>query len=383
MSANPPPAGRLAWIDQLRTLAIVLVVNMHACVTYSHVGSWYVSDGPDPEPVKKLLFLIWQGHLQAFFMGILFLLAGYFAHRSLERRGTAPFLRERLLRLGLPALVYMVALHPLIRYVINPNRDEFIPHAYFWYLVDFRFLSGSGPMWFALALLIFCAVLAAWRRLVPPAAPAGRPTGAVPRSGAVAAWAGVLVLSTFLIRTVQPIGTSVLNMQLCYFPQYVMAFAAGVAAARNDWLQALARSRLARRAGWTALFLGPVALVGVLVAGGILKGADLQAFAGGWRLQSLGLSAWEQLAGFGLGLGALAFCSGKLARVTPLSEWLSRRSFGVYFLHAPVLVLFTVILRPWGIDPFFKVSILTAAGLAVSFALSEVASRIPGLRAIV
>jgi hypothetical protein len=172
-------------------------------------------------------------------------------------------------------------------------------------------------------------------------------------------------------------------MQLCYFPQYVMAFAAGVAAARNDWLQALARSRLARRAGWTALFLGPVALVGVLVAGGILKGADLQAFAGGWRPQSLGLAAWEQLAGFGLGLGALAFCSGKLARVTPLCDWLSRRSFGVYFLHAPVLVLFTVFLRKFDIDPFFKVSILTASGLAASFALSEAASRIPGLRAIV
>ena len=356
---------------------------MHACVTYSHVGSWYVSDGPDPVPVKKLLFLIWQGHLQAFFMGILFLLAGYFAHRSLERRGTASFLKERLLRLGLPALVYMVALHPLIRYVINPNLDEFIPHAYFWYLVDFRFLWGSGPMWFALALLGFCAALAGWRRLFPAVAPAAGPTGTVPRAGAIASWVLVLVLSTFLIRTVQPLGTSVLNMQLCFFPQYVMAFAAGVAASRNGWLQPLARSKLARRAGWTALFLGPVALVSVLVAGGVLKGADLQVFAGGWRLQAFGLAAWEQLAGFGLGLGALAFCSGKLARATPLSEWLSSRSFGVYFLHAPVLVLFTVLLRRFDIDPFFKVSILTAAGLVVSFALSEVASRIPGLRAIV
>ena len=34
----PSPASRFAWIDNLRTLVIVLVVNMHACVTYSHVG---------------------------------------------------------------------------------------------------------------------------------------------------------------------------------------------------------------------------------------------------------------------------------------------------------------------------------------------------------
>jgi glucan biosynthesis protein C len=84
---------------------VVLVVNMHACVTYSHVGSWYVNEAPDPPLPIKLAFLFWQGHLQSFFMAILFLVAGYFAHGSLERRGPAGFVRERLVRLGLPTLL--------------------------------------------------------------------------------------------------------------------------------------------------------------------------------------------------------------------------------------------------------------------------------------
>ena len=102
MGQTPSPA-RIAWIDNLRTLMIVLVVNMHACVTYSHVGGWYRMEDPEPAMPVKIAFILWQGHLQAFFMGLLFFLAGVFAHRSLERRGAGAFLKERGRRLGLVA----------------------------------------------------------------------------------------------------------------------------------------------------------------------------------------------------------------------------------------------------------------------------------------
>src|SRR5262252_7296895 len=97
---------RLAWIDNLRSFVIVLVVNMHACVTYSHVGSWYITEPPEPPMPVKISFLFWQGHLQAFFMGLLFFISGVFAQKSLRRRGMSDFLRERAMRLCLPALFY-------------------------------------------------------------------------------------------------------------------------------------------------------------------------------------------------------------------------------------------------------------------------------------
>ncbi len=376
------PGERLAWVDELRTLAIVLVLNMHACVTYSHVGSWYVQEPPDPPMATKVVFLFWQGHLQAFFMGILFLIGGYFAHGSLLRRGPAGFLRERLVRLGIPTLLYVAVLHPVIVYLINPNGNAYGPLAgvYLRYYSRGRFLSGTGPMWFAAALLAFSAALACWRLVGPRAG--GAPSGRMPGAGAIGIWAAALVAATFLVRTVQPIGQSVLNMQLCFFPQYILAFAAGVAAARGRWLVALARSRFARRAGWTGLVLGPFALAGVLAAAGVLRGSGMAALSGGWHPEALGLAAWEQLAGLSLGLGALAFCSGRLDVSTPLARWLSERSFGVYLFHPVVLVLLTVLLRPLDTNPFFKVSILTAAGLAGSFLVSDLARRVPGLGAI-
>lgn len=39
-------------------------------------------------------------------MGFFFLLSGYFAAISYERKGAVRFARERLLRLGIPLLVY-------------------------------------------------------------------------------------------------------------------------------------------------------------------------------------------------------------------------------------------------------------------------------------
>jgi len=381
---RPGAAARLAWVDQLRTLMIVLVVNMHACVTYSHVGSWYLNEGPDPPRHIKIAFVFWQSHLQSFFMGILFLVAGYFAHGSLERRGPAGFVRERLMRLGLPTLLYMLVLGALILFVIIPEGNDLrsLPGTYLRYVTHGRFLGGSGPMWFAAALLIFSAVLAGWRSLRSLPSGRGAPGGRVPRPAAILACALALAAATFLVRTVQPLGTSVLNLQLGYFPQYILAFGAGVAAARGSWFQPLARSALARRAGWLGLVLGPIALAGVLVAGGILRGTGGEVFSGGWNPAALGLATWEQLAGMGLGLGALAFCSGELDKRTPLSRWLAERSFGVYLFHPVVLVLLTVALRRFSLDPFLNVSMLTAAGLCGSFAVADVARRIPGFREI-
>ena len=269
-------------------------------------------------------------------MGILFLIAGYFAFGSLARKGPGGFVRERCFRLGLPTLLYMLFLHPLIVFVINPWGNHFnsVGASYARYLYTFAFLGGSGPMWFAAALLAFSAVLAALkvrRRDPAAAAEASRP----PSARALWAWGAVAFTATFLARTVQPVGSSILNMQLCYFPQYVLAFAAGYVAARDGWLAALARSRAAKRAGWFGLVLGPPAFVGVLLAGGIVRRGNGDIFGGGWNMPSLGYAAWEQFTGLGLGLGALAFCSAKLNDATRLSRWLNDRAFGVYLFRLP------------------------------------------------
>ncbi|MBI3418418.1 MAG: acyltransferase [Verrucomicrobia bacterium] len=382
----PSSSSRFAWIDNLRTTVIVLVVNMHACVTYSHVGGWYVTEQPEPSLSEKIPFIFWQGHLQAFFMGLLFFLAGVFALRSLERHGAAKFLRERWLRLGLPALLYMVLIHPFIVYVLLgapriPNRPP-LGTLYADYVTSVRVLRGNGPLWFALALLAFCLALVAWRTASRQLRPTPDRKSSAPSPTSLLVFGCVLVVTTFAIRLVQPIGTDVLNFQLCFFPQYVAAFIAGVAAGRDGWLQELATARRARVAGWLGLIGGPMLLAGVIALGGPPPERGSNPYAGGWQGQAFGLAMWEQLAGLGLGLGMLALFRARLNRDHAIARWLSERAFGVYVLHAPILVALTPLLRPLHANAFVNVALLTALGLIASYAAADLARRIPGLRAI-
>lgn len=369
---------------------IVLVVNMHACVTYSHVGDWYVKIDPEPTLAAKVPFIVWQGMLQSFFMGLLFFLAAYFAAGALARRGPGGFARERLFRLGLPALLYIAVIHPFIVLGLNPWGANFGSKLAWYgrYLASGRFVGESGPLWFAIVLLIFCLVLAAWprgaethlrqgfggqanRSIAETAPPAGK---------RLLGFALVIGLASFAVRLVQPIETSVLNIQLCFCAQYVAWFVAGLHAARHGWLAAFAASPVARRAGWIALIGGPVVLLALLVAGS--KDVPIQVFFGGMHWQAAALALWEQFTGLGLAVGALALFARRSNVDSPAWRWFSDRSFGVYVLHTPVLIALTMLFRPLPHHLYGLVALLTVTGLVASYALADVARRIPGLRAI-
>ncbi len=360
---------------------VLLVVNMHACVTYSHVGSWYVMESPEPDLSVKIPFLYWQGHLQAFFMGLLFFLAGVFAHGACARRGPGAFVRERLLRLGAPALFYMVLIQPFINYILL-RRPDWPPSSqlYWRYLTSVRVLGGSGPLWFALALLVFCCVFALWRTLRP--VPATSPNRPPPTWPVVVAFGWMLVVTTFAVRIVQPLDTNILNMQLCFFSQYIAVFSVGVLAGRFGWLNALASSRLAAGAGWLVLVAGPLGLTAALILGGVTKTGDFQPYRGGWHGQAFGLAAWDQLSGVALGLGAMALFQRRFNSDGPVARWMAQHSFGVYVLHAPILVALVPLLHPLPGGPVVKMLMLTALGLVLSHAAAFGAKQIPGVRRI-
>src|SRR5579862_5708643 len=118
------PKARVEFIDNLRWVMIVLVVAMHAAVTYSHLGSWYFMEDPKPGTIVLVVFATFQIFLQAFFMGLLFLIAGYFVPGAFDRKTPGNFLRDRAMRLGLPSLFYMLLLHPLAVYGLLRHFDD-------------------------------------------------------------------------------------------------------------------------------------------------------------------------------------------------------------------------------------------------------------------
>jgi hypothetical protein len=81
-----------------------LVILHHTAITYGGPGGWFWRENETSAAPSSLLFTLFCATNQAYFMGFFFLLAGYFTPRALERKGYKAFLRDRVLRLGLPLL---------------------------------------------------------------------------------------------------------------------------------------------------------------------------------------------------------------------------------------------------------------------------------------
>ena len=104
-------AQREFYIDRLRSVMIALVILLHTAITYGASGLWFYQEREPSGALSSMLLTTFTATKQAYFMGLLFLLAGYFTPASLERKGYGHFLGNRFLRLGLPLLAFAAGRH--------------------------------------------------------------------------------------------------------------------------------------------------------------------------------------------------------------------------------------------------------------------------------
>ena len=107
---------RLFYIDNLRIFLISLVVLLHLNITYGGPGDWYYneSEAGFPEIILQAMFNITN---QAFFMGMFFFISAFFTAASIQRKSIGKFLKDRLIRLGIPLLVFYFLLNPLTNFI--------------------------------------------------------------------------------------------------------------------------------------------------------------------------------------------------------------------------------------------------------------------------
>ncbi len=376
---------RLLFIDNIRWTLIALVICHHAACTYGQAGSWYLQF-PTQSLATRIILLTFLVLNQAFFMGFLFFFAGYFSPGAFDDKGFSRFLRDRAIRLGIPSAFFMLVIHPftvywLLRRFYDPSRPSLV-NAYPAFLTSGKVLSSSGPMWFALALLIFCAVYALIRLITPATAMPSRPPQLSPLPGHLSVLVFLLVMATctFLVRLVQPIGVSILNMQFCFFSQYILLYALGIRAYRNNWLRRIDYSfgilwmKLACLAGIPAWFL-------LLTTSGFLNGG--RDALGGWHWQSAAFCLWESFFCVGMCLGLTVLFRDRFNTQSRVTEWLSRNSFSAYLFHTPLLVAVTLALQPFPAPALFKFVIAGALAVPITFLVSGlIRERIPGIRQI-
>jgi peptidoglycan/LPS O-acetylase OafA/YrhL len=116
----PEPAGnRILFLDNIRYLMIVFVVLQHTGNGYASLtSSWYVWD---PATTTKLFDAI-RLIIDVFIMPVLFFIAGYFTLPSIRKKGTGVFLKDKFLRLGIPWLICVIFIVPIVSYIQHYRR---------------------------------------------------------------------------------------------------------------------------------------------------------------------------------------------------------------------------------------------------------------------
>ena len=111
--------NRLTFFDNLRYLLVLCVVLQHASFAYSGLTWWPVSDGNTSVVAGWL-----SSMFDAFTMPLLFYIAGYFALPTMQKKGIAQFLMGKLKRLGIPWLVCIVTICPILPLIYHYTRER-------------------------------------------------------------------------------------------------------------------------------------------------------------------------------------------------------------------------------------------------------------------
>ena len=352
---------RFWYIDNIRLFVIVCVVMHHLAVTYSGFGSWYYVANTNLGTLSTVWFAFYLSFQQAYFMGLLFIIAGYFVPASFDRKGFNQFVSGRFNRLMIPSLIYMVVITPFIGLVELGHKPTGFTLS--------GFLSGTGVMWFAVALFFFSLIYAILRRTLSQPIPAfdGKRLEPSPRNITILIL--VIAVFAFLIRIFQPIGTNVLNMQLCYFASYIVLFLVGIIAYRTSLF-----ARISYRTGKRWLLSGIV--LGFLVWVFVVSGASnspggTTSIFGGLTWWSALYSTWESFVAVAMGIGLIAIFREKFNHQSQIIKTLSDNSFAVYMFHPPIIVAVALVFSSVALPPIVKWLVLCVVCVPFCFTLTH------------
>lgn len=145
--AAPRSKARNLSLDRARTFLTLVVLLHHAVIPYTYFGH--------TDPTSWAGFDMVVLATDSFFMAMFFFLSGLFTWPGIARKAPSVFLRDRLLRLGLPFAIAAFTVIPLAYYAIALRHDPGLSFTAFWWKTITVGPWPSGPIWFVWVLLAF------------------------------------------------------------------------------------------------------------------------------------------------------------------------------------------------------------------------------------
>src|ERR1700756_5130228 len=143
--AAPKVKARNLSLDRARTFLTLVVLLHHAVIPYTYYGH------TDPKEFFGFDMIVLA--TDSFFMAMFFFLSGLFVWPGIARKAPQVFLRDRLLRLGLPFVIAALTIIPIAYYALELQEHHEETFSAFWWKTVTVGPWPSGPVWFIWVLL--------------------------------------------------------------------------------------------------------------------------------------------------------------------------------------------------------------------------------------
>ncbi len=336
--------GRIHFLDNLKIFLAIIVILHHAAQPYGPGISWWIPQDPYNFVDFPVLALFMAINV-SFFMGLFFMISAYFLPPSLQKKGAAKFMRDRLVKLGVPFLIIAGGVYPLMAVFLFGHPA-----------------INISNLWFLELLLLFSAVYVLYWLIKKPSSMKKKE---FPNTKKILAFTVVMACISFIVRIWAPenywIPFSL--MEPFHITQYVMFFIAGIIAFREGWIDAIPET-----AG--KLWSG-VAIFSVITLPAIVIVTQDTQFSGGLTFASLIGSFWEAFMGVSICIALLALFKKRFNSDSPVTKTFARDTFTVYLIHIPIVVFLQYSLIGIAVDSLIKFMIVGSIGVLLSFAFSH------------
>lgn len=334
---------RLLYLDNLKVCLTVLVIFHHAGQAYGDGGGWAYT----PSNPAEVMPWIWHFFSvnAAFFMGLFFLISGYFVPASYDKQGASVFVQKKLIRLGIPLLVMGGLL---------------------------SVLSGKleiGHMWYIESLLVFCLLYALIRQFCKPI------NGECPSKPTIIGlliFGGIMGIGSYLIRLVSPqdhwiwpFGIIPLPMEPAHYLQYVMMFVVGILTCRIRWLE-----RISKATGFLSLVIGCLLALGIYLR----DGGEWNDFVAQW------FGIYESLLCVFISFGLLWLFREYSNWSSKFWQWCTVQAYGAYIVHLLLMIALQYAVDGIWMGAFGKFMFTGVVTTIASFGLTWLLRMIPGVK---
>jgi hypothetical protein len=375
--AAPKGKARNLSLDRSRTFLTLVVLLHHAVIPYTYFGH--------TDPTEWIGFDLIVLANDSFFMAMFFFLSGLFVWPGIGRKAPLTFLRDRLLRLGLPFAVCALTLIPIAYYALALQQGTDLTFAAFWRKTVTVGPWPSGPIWFVWVLLAFDTTASVLYRISPTLV---FPINRISQLGFNEPWRVWLLL--FIVTEVAYIpllihyGTnhwfelgpfSVQASRVLLYASYFF-IGAGVGCASMA-TGVLGPEGQLPKSRWTWLFITLIPYAGMWCMIYIKRGILDNPPALPWWYH-LFYGTFFVLFSASIMLAILAFFLHSKAPGPTLLDRMQGEAFGMFLVHYPIVLWIQHWLFDYDVSAIVKASVAFVLTVILSWAATAALRKIPG-----